>query len=128
MKVSDGGILVLLIVCAFAIFQGTVLDRTKLALKAGNPKGLSSMFAPTVQFGFDGEAENYSSREAEMQLEKFFKSNPPQNLEPLFQGVGKDGKHYFIGKLVSKAGAYRVSVYWKDGTEMAIQSVDFSKE
>lgn len=127
MKTTIGVLFFLFSVATFAQ-SGSFLDRTKLALKAGNAKGLSVLFAPSVQLGFEGEANVVSLKEAEVQLNKFFKANFPTQLEPLFQGLGKDGKQYFIGKMSCKSASYRVSVYWVEVPTPAIQSVDFSKE
>ena len=118
----------------FSIFYGvqaqssTLLERTKLALKAGNAKSLSTLFAPKVQIGFDGEADLISAKQAEIKIENFFKGQTPTQLESLFQGLSKDGKQYFIGKLTTKTTCYRVSIYWTEAPTSAIQSVDFSME
>lgn len=127
MKTTIGIVLFFFLTNAWAQ-PASFLDRTKLALKAGNAKGLSALFAQSVQMGFEGEANLVPQKEAEMQLEKFFKANLPTQLESLFQGLGKDGKQYFIGKMSSKTGSYRVSVYWVEVPAPAIHSIDFSKE
>ena len=128
MKSTFGAFAILLFFSVAQAQTSTILERTKLALKAGNAKSLSAMFAPKVQIGFDGEADVISAAEAESKVDKFFKTQLPTQLEGLFQGLSKDGKQYFIGKLSTKTGSYRVSVYWTETPTTAIQSVDFSKE
>ena len=128
MKTTVGAFAILFFFVAAQAQTSTFLDRTKLALKAGNAKSLSALFAPKDQIGFDGEADVISATEAEIKIDKFFKTEAPTQLESLFQGLSKDGKQYFIGKLTTKTASYRVSVYWTEAPTSAIQSVDFSKE
>jgi hypothetical protein len=104
------------------------LERTKLALKSGNSQKLAELMAEKIQFGNDGEAETLKNTEAEKELNQFFKNHLPSDLTQLFEGKSKDGKKYFIGKLSTKSGNYRVSVYWKETPQPRLISIDISPE
>ena len=81
-----------------------------------------------VQMGFEGESAMLSQKDAENKLTVFFKSNPPTDVSQLFQGQSKDGKQYFIGKLKSAGGEFRVSVYWSEMPKNQMISIDISRE
>jgi len=108
--------------------SGNFLDRTKLALKSGNSQKLSQLMGEKVQIGFEGESAMLAQKDAENKLTIFFKTNPPTEVSQLFQGQSKDGKQYFIGKLKSVNGEFRVSVYWSETTNNQMISIDISKE
>lgn len=108
--------------------SGTILERTKLALKSSNSQQLGQLMGEKIQLGFDGEANSIPAREAEKRIDAFFKSNPIVELSQLFQGQSKDGKQYFIGILKTKNGEFRVSVYWAETPKVQLLSFDFSKE
>lgn len=107
---------------------GSVLERTKLALKSGNAQQLGQMMGEKIQLGFDGEATALGAKEGERKMDGFFKTNPTSDLSQLFQGQSKDGKQYFIGVLKTKNGNFRVSVYWVESPSVKLLSIDFSKE
>ena len=105
-----------------------ILERTKLSLKLGNSQKLSQLMGEKIQLGFEGEAKMVSQKEAESKLSVFFKNNAPSELNQLFQGQSKDGKQYLICKLKTAGGDFRISIYWQEGTNSQIVSMDFSKE
>lgn len=107
---------------------GSILERTKLALKSANSQQLGQLMGEKITLGFDGEAGSLAAREAEKRMDSFFKSHPVVDLSQLFQGQSKDGKQYFIGVLKTKGGDYRVSVYWVEAPKVQLLSIDFSKE
>ena len=80
-----------------------------------------------IQFGFEGEASVINQKEANQKLSTFFKVNPPSDLNQLFQGQSKDGSQYYIGKLTTSKGEFRVSVYWKE-VDSKLTSIDITKE
>jgi hypothetical protein len=107
---------------------GSFLDRTKLALKSGSSQKLSQLMAEKVQMGFEGESAMLTQKDAENKLTNFFKSNIPTDISQLFQGQSKDGKQYFICKLKSSGGEFRVSVYWSETPRNQMISIDISRE
>lgn len=130
MKVKVLGIIFFLLALTLVSLgqSGTILERTKLALKSSNSQQLGQLMGEKIQLGFDGEANSISAREAEKRIDAFFKSNPIVELSQLFQGQSKDGKQYFIGILKTKKGDFRVSVYWTETPKVQLLSFDFSKE
>ena len=115
--------------CGLAFAQpGSFLERTKLSLKSGSAQKLSQLMGEKVQMGFEGESTMVPFKEAEARLDVFFKTNPPNDITQLFQGQSKDGKQYFIGKLKSTTGEFRVSVYWAELPKAQMISIDISKD
>lgn len=108
--------------------NGSFLERTKLALKSGTSQKLAELMAEKIQFGNEGEASTLKSTEAEKELNQFFKAHPPSDLAQLFEGRSKDGKKYFIGKLSTRSGTYRISVYWNETPQPRLISIDISAE
>ncbi len=84
--------------------------------------------AEKIQFGLDGEASTKKNTEAEKELQQFFKNHIPSDLTLLFEGQSKDGKKYYIGKLTTKNGTYRVSVFWNETPQPKLISIDISSE
>jgi len=120
----------LLIICSkTAICQsGTFLERAKLGLKSGNTQKLIQLIGEKVQFGMEGEGSMVSRKVAESKLNNFFQTSAPQEIAQLFQGQSKDGKQYFIGRLTTKKGDFRVSIYWTESPVNQMISIDISKE
>jgi hypothetical protein len=111
-----------------AALKQSFLERTKLAFKTGNSQKILQMMGGKLQFGYEGESAMVSAQEAGARLTTFFKTNPPSDLQVLFQGQSKDGRQYFIGSLKTPGGNYRVSVYWAEAPKEQILSLDLSKE
>ena len=128
MKIRHLSVFLLLLVVVAAGQPGSMLERTKLALKSGNSQQLGQMMADQIGFGFEGESTQQPSKEAVAQLHAFFRTNPVSDLAQLFQGQSKDGKQYFIGQLKAKSATYRVSVYWVEVPRNQILSIDITKE
>ena len=122
------GFVVAAITSAVTGISQSFLEKTKLALKTGNSQKIIQMMGDKLQFGFEGEAAMMSSRDAGSRLTTFFKTNPPTEISPLFQGQSKDGRQYFIGILKAPTGEFRVSVYWTEQPKEQILTFDISKE
>lgn len=95
-----------------------ISDEIILSLKSGNSKVLSSYFNQNVELGVPENDNVYSKAQAQLIINNFFTSYPPQNFSVIHQG-GKEGARYVIGTLTTQKGNFRVYFYLKksDGKE-----------
>jgi hypothetical protein len=93
--------------------QAEVKDRVTLALKTGNAKALAGHFIANIDLTVPGNSDVYSKAQAEQILRKFFDEHVPNDLSIDHEGTSKMGDRYYIGKLATGKGDYRVTFFLK---------------
>ncbi len=93
--------------------QGDVKDQVSLALKTGNARALATHFIANIDLTVPDNSDVYSKAQAEQILRKFFDEHVPSDLSIDHEGVSKMGDRYYIGKLRTSAGEYRVTFFLK---------------
>ena len=117
---------VLAIVSSFSIFSG--IEEIISALKAGNATELAKYFDNTVEITLPDKSNSYSKSQAEVVLRDFFSNNPVKGFEILHKGEN-GGSQYCIGKLITKNGSYRTTVFMKQkGSTQTLQEIRFQNE
>ena len=117
---------VLAIVSSFSIFSG--IEEIISALKAGNATELAKYFDNTVEITLPDKSNSYSKTQAEVVLRDFFSNNPVKGFEILHKGEN-GGSQYCIGKLITKNGSYRTTVFMKQkGNTQTLQEIRFQNQ
>jgi hypothetical protein len=71
------------------------------------------------------KSNSYSKSQAELVLKDFFATNSVKSFEVLHKGEN-GGSQYCIGKLATKAGVYRTTIYMKQkGDQQVLQELRF---
>lgn len=95
------------------VAQDPVKDNVVLALRTGNSKELARHFIPNIDLTLPGASDVYSKAQAEQMLRKFFDEAPPSEFILEHEGVSKMGDSYYIGRLRTARGEYRVTFFLK---------------
>ncbi len=98
--------------------QGDVKDQVTLALKTGNARALATHFIANIDLTVPDNSDVYSKAQAEQILRKFFDEHVPSDLSIDHEGVSKMGDRYYIGKLHTSTGGYRVTFFLKKAGEV----------
>lgn len=93
--------------------QDAVKDRVVLALKTGNSRELAGHLLPNVDLTILETSEVYSKAQAEQILRKFFDEHEPSSMTVDHEGESKMGDAYYIGKLTTARGVFRVTFFLK---------------
>ncbi|HEY0977223.1 MAG TPA: DUF4783 domain-containing protein [Flavobacteriales bacterium] len=93
--------------------QNEVKDQVVAAIGSGNAPGLSRHLVANVDLTVGSSSEYYSKAQAEQILRKFFAENEPQGLTIEHEGTSKVGDRYYIGRLKTAKGEYRVTFFLK---------------
>lgn len=93
--------------------QDDVKDQVVQAIGAGDATGLAKHFVPSVDLTVLTTSEYYSKAQAEQILRKFFSENAPRGMVIEHDGTGKVGDRYYIGKLRTATGEFRVTFFLK---------------
>ena len=109
--------------------QDNVISNVKAAIKAGSSKELIKYSNDVIELKIDGESSNYSKTQAEFILKDFFRKNPSDGFDYVFEGKSREGLKYAIGAYAYKGGNYRVYILFKKaGDGLVIDTLDFTKE
>ena len=109
--------------------QSDIMVAVRSALRNGSSRELSQYFASTIEIGFDGDKQGYSSTQAELVMKDFFSKNAPSTFEFIHQGQSGEGIQYAIGRYTGRGGSYRVFVKLKPSRGAPlIDTLDFTKE
>lgn len=93
------------------------------AFKGGNASSISSAMDQEVDVAIPGSSKKTSGSEAVSMLNSFFNSNKPSDFTVLHHADKKENG-FFVGKLPTSSGEYRVNVtYRADGNKAIIQSI-----
>lgn len=98
--------------------QNEVKDQVALALKTGNARALAVHLMANVDLTLPGASDVYSKAQAEQLLKKFFDEHRPGDLAIEHEGVSKLGDRYYIGRLTTGTGEYRVTFFLKKATDV----------
>ena len=96
------------------------------ALKNGDSKIISKFFNSSIELIFSESQGVYGKAQAEQILKTFFSNNAGNFDYKHSHTVNKDNAQYYIGKLNTGKGLYRVYIYMKDQRihQMRIESDD----
>lgn len=93
------------------------------AFKGGNASSISSSMDQEVDMAIPGSSKKCNGNEAVTMLNSFFNSNKPSDFTVLHHADKKENG-FFVGKLPTSSGEYRVNVtYRADGNKAIIQSI-----
>lgn len=89
------------------------------AIKNGNATELTKYFNTNVDLSILDKQDIYSKTQAESLLKDFFSKNVPSNFRVIHQG-GKDDAQYYVGRLTTSTGNYRISILMKGQGKAAL--------
>lgn len=95
-----------------AFNQNKTADAIQLSLKNGNSSNLSKYFNTNIELTIIDKQDIYSKTQAEGLLKDFFTKNIPSSFSIIHKG-GKEDAQYYVGKLQTSTGTYRVSYLLK---------------
>lgn len=123
-----GWLLSALIIGAYA--QGSdQLGVVRSAIANSSSHELAQYLAPSVEFGFDGDVQNYSATQTELVMKNFFAKNAPGKFEIVHQGSSTEGIPYASGRYTGRGGTYQVFIKLKANRPTpTIDKIDFTKE
>ncbi|MCX7863321.1 MAG: DUF4783 domain-containing protein [Bacteroidales bacterium] len=114
-----------------AIIGNTIADLPEPisnAIKNGNATELTKYFNTNIDLTILDKQDIYSKTQAESLLKEFFAKNVPSNFRVIHQG-GKDDAQYYVGKLTTSTGIYRISILMKgQGKSSLIHQFRIEKE
>jgi hypothetical protein len=100
----------LMIISAFRPISG--LEDVISALKTGNAQELSKYVDDNIEISLPEKSDSYSRAQAVMVLKDFFTNNGVTGFDVQFKGEN-GGSQFCVGKLVTKSGNYRTTVFMK---------------
>ena len=100
----------MIVVSAFKPLGG--LDEVIGALRSGNAQELSKYVDDKIEISLPDKSDSYSKSQAIMVLKDFFNNNGVTGFELQFKGENGESK-FCIGKLQTKSGSYRTTVFMK---------------
>jgi len=93
------------------------------AFKGGNASSLSGSMDTEVDMAIPGSSKKTNGGEAVSMLNTFFNSNKPTGFNVVHHADKKENG-FFVGKITTANGEYRVNVtYRADGDKAIIQSI-----
>ena len=99
-----------MIISAFRPISG--LEDVISALKTGNAQELSKYVDDNIEISLPEKSDSYSRAQAVMVLKDFFTNNGVTGFDVQFKGEN-GGSQFCVGKLVTKSGNYRTTVFMK---------------
>lgn len=101
------------------------IDEVIAAMQTGNAAQVARYFDNSIEISMPDKSNSYSKSQGELVLKDFFASNPVKGFEVLHKGENA-GSQYCIGKLTTKAGVYRTTIYMKQkGDQQVLQELRF---
>lgn len=108
--------------------SSTGIEDVIAALKAGNAAQIANFFDNTVDITLPQKSNSYSKSQAEVILRDFFNNNPVKSFQVIHKGDNA-GSEYCIGKLVTKNGTYRTTIFMKQrGDKQYLQELRLENE
>ena len=93
--------------------QSGVKDQVVSAMGSGNASALAKYMVANVDMTLPVASDYYSNAQAEQILRKFFDEHPPKGLKIEHEGTNRTGDSYYIGKLLTSNGDFRVTFFLK---------------
>lgn len=103
--------------------QADIKDQVVAAIGSGDASGLSAHFVPNVDLTLLTTSEYYSKAQAEQMLRKFFGEHEPRGLNIEHEGTSKVGDRYYIGRLRTAKGEFRVTFFLKKGDTFQVKQL-----
>jgi hypothetical protein len=101
------------------------LDDVINALRTGNAQELSKYVDDNIVIYLPDKNDTYSRAQAVMVLRDFFANNGVKGFEVQFKGMN-GGTQYCIGKLLTKSGSYRTTVFMNTkGNKQLVKEIRF---
>lgn len=97
--------------------QGANKDQVAAAIGTGNSAALARFMVANVDMTLPTASDFYSKAQAEQMLRKFFDEHKPKGLTIEHEGNNRSGDSYYIGKLATANGDFRVTFFLKKTTE-----------
>ena len=111
------------LLCAFYLPTG--IDEIIGGLRTGNAPILAKYFDNTVEITLPEKSNSYSKSQGEMILNDFFINHPVKAFDVLHKGQNA-GSEYCIGKLITKNGTFRTTVFMKQkNNKQTLQEIRF---
>ena len=82
------------------------------ALRSGNAQELSKYVDDNIEISLPDKSNSYSRAQAVMVLKDFFANNSVKGFDVQFKSEN-GGNQYCVGKLQTRAGSYRTTVFMK---------------
>lgn len=93
--------------------QGSVKDQVVAAIGSGNSAALAKHMVANVDMTLPSASDYYSKAQAEQILRKFFDEHKPKGLSIEHEGKNGTGDSYYIGRLATGRGDFRVTFFLK---------------
>lgn len=111
------------LILSFMSAQAADITSISSAFKGGNASSLSGSMDSEVDVAIPGSSKKTNGGEAVSMLNTFFNSNKPTDFSVLHHADKKESG-FFVGKLPTANGEYRVNItYRADGNRAIIQSI-----
>lgn len=81
------------------------------AMASGDAKALSVYFTDNIDLLVLETDDVYSRQQAEIIVQRFFTDHPPVGYENKHRGKSRTADSYQIGKLTTKSGNFRITVF-----------------
>jgi hypothetical protein len=121
-------LIIAVLALSISVSKADIPDGIVQSLKNGNAAELTKFFNVNVDLTIFDKQDIYSKTQAEILLKDFFSKNVPSNFIIIHQG-GKEDTQYYIGKLTTSTGTYRVTIIIKaQGKTSLIQQFKIEKE
>lgn len=116
-------LLLALALVGFSLVWAADITPISNAFKQGNSASLAGKFDKEVDIALPNTSKKCGEKEAISLLSSFFSSDKPKDFK-LLHHADKKESGFFVGKIVTSAGEYRVNVtYRADGNNAIIQSI-----
>lgn len=116
-------LLTLVLIGSFLCAQAADITSISGAFKGGNASSLSGAMDKEVDMALPGASKKCNGTEAVAMLADFFRANKPSGFSVVHHADKKESG-FFVGKLPTSTGEYRVNVtYRAAGNQAIIQSI-----
>ena len=103
--------------------QAADITNISNAFKGGNASSLSASMDKAIDMALPNSAQKCNSEEAIALLNKFFNTNKPSGFT-IVHHADKKESGFFVGKLATASGEYRVNItYRSESNKAIIQSI-----
>jgi Domain of unknown function (DUF4783) len=100
------------------------LEDVLAAIRSGNAESLSKNFDNMMDLTLPGKSNSYSKSQAEVIMRDFFSTNTVKGFEVKHRGDNNNSSIYCIGDLITRNGAYRMTLYLKQkGDRQLLQEI-----
>jgi len=103
----------LVLISSLFLFSQGAFPQTTEAIRKGNAHELARHFDQQIDLTFSDVSNTYSSRQAEVILQKFFSKIEPSFFSHLQQGTSMaNNTRFVLGNLHSSNGVYKVYLFF----------------